>query len=128
MFSLASKKSSARTVSDALTIPMGRAVLDIRRDIHSLTDFKKNTILSNGNRGSSMPVRPRSQTRRETCLYYAMILSRACLGVGITVLAMSWYTGRFGRRPASSRNRASALWLIGLGLVGFALMLVAAGG
>ena len=44
------------------------------------------------------------------------------------MLLLSWYTTYVGRRSISSKEKAAALWLVGIILVMCSLMLVAACG
>jgi hypothetical protein len=57
---------------------------------------------------------------------YAALLSGVGLIVGVIALMLSWLPNRFGRRWGFSKNVASTLSLVGMGLIFFALMLVAA--
>ena len=68
----------------------------------------------------------RFRPERRADLYYALILSRLGLALGITALVLSWISIRFGRRWGFPRELASTLSLIGLGLVVLALMMEAA--
>jgi hypothetical protein len=61
-------------------------------------------------------------------LNYVLVLSRLGLVLGTTALVLSWLPIRLGRRYGFSKEVASTLSLIGLGLVFFALMLTAATG
>jgi hypothetical protein len=68
----------------------------------------------------------RLRPERRTALKYVLILSRLGLALGITAIALSWVSIRFGRRWGFSRKVASKISLIGLGLVFLALMFEAA--
>jgi hypothetical protein len=57
---------------------------------------------------------------------YAALLSGVGLIVGVIALMLSWLPNRCGRRWGFSKNVASTLSLVGMGLIFFALMLVAA--
>jgi hypothetical protein len=68
----------------------------------------------------------RFRPERRPALYYVLMLSRLGLALGITALVLSWVSIRFRRRWGFSREVASNLSLIGLGLVVLWLMLEAA--
>jgi hypothetical protein len=68
----------------------------------------------------------RLRTDRRVELFYALILSRLGLVLGVTALMLSLGSIRFGRRGASSREVVSTLSLIGLGLVLFGLIFAVA--
>ena len=61
-----------------------------------------------------------------TDLYYALILSRLGLVLGMTALILSLGSIHFGKRRGYSMDVVSTLSMIGLGLVMFSLMLAAA--